>query len=245
VAVQAAGLSTPWTGLGVKLLVCSVGIATVARWLFRSTRGDAEGEPLPRRVFVRRFWVLVVLVVSVNTAWHYFRAWMPLFLQRQHGFGESATYTFTLAYYVATDLGALSAGFAALYLVRRGLAVHASRATVFVACAALTALSVPAALVRDEADLKALLLVIGFAALGLFPNYYSFSQELTVRHQGKLTGALGCINWLAMYALHAAVGESIKQTGSYSMGVALAGLAPPAGAAVLLLLWGKTDTARA
>ena len=81
--------------------------------------------------------------------------------------------------------------------------------------------------------------VIGFATLGLFPVYYSFSQELTLKHQGKLSGALGCINWLAMYLLHETVGTAVKQTGSNSLGVALAGLAPMLGVAALLLLWGK------
>ena len=34
------------------------------------------------------------------------------------------------------------------------------------------------------------LLLIGFSCAGLFPNYYSFTQELTVQHQGKLDGRL-------------------------------------------------------
>jgi hypothetical protein len=42
-----------------------------------------------------------------------------------------------------------------------------------------------------------------------------------------------------MYALHAGVGESVKATGSYSTGVALAGLAPLLGLAVLVLLWDR------
>jgi hypothetical protein len=98
---------------------------------------------------------------------------------------------------------------------------------------------VAAALLGRGPLLLGLLLVIGFAALGLFPVYYSLSQELTTRHQGKLTGATGCICWLSMYALHALVGESIKATGSYSLGVALAGLAPLVGLTVLVLLWGE------
>jgi ACS family hexuronate transporter-like MFS transporter len=226
----------------VKLGICAVGVAAVARWLFRCTLADSQGEKLPRRDFVRRFWVLVVLVVAVNITWHFFRAWMPLFLQRGHDYGEATTAWFTSAYYVSTDAGSLTAGAASLYLARRGVAVHTGRVWVFAACAGLTALSVAAALLGRGPLLLGLLLVIGFAALGLFPIYYSFSQELTTRHQGKLTGALGCINWLAMYVLQAGVGESVKATRSYTTGVALAGLAPLVGLAVLLLLWRRAPS---
>ena len=237
VGLQILGVSDPFVTVPVKLGVCALGVTAVAGWLFRCTRADGQGEKLPRRDFVRRFWVLVVLVVTVNIAWHYFRAWMPLFLQKGLGYDEQTTAWFTLAYYVSTDAGSLTAGAASLFLARGGLAVHTSRVWVFASCAALTALSVAVALLGRGPLLLGLLLVIGFAALGLFPIYYSFSQELTTRHQGKVTGALGCICWLSMYALHGVVGESVKATGSYSTGVALAGLAPLVGLAALLLLW--------
>jgi ACS family hexuronate transporter-like MFS transporter len=233
------GLKAPAVTLSVKLTVGTLGIAAVARWFFRATRSDADGEALARPDFLRRFWVLVVLVVAVNIAWHFFRAWLPLFLHKGLGYGEATTNWFTMAYYVATDAGSLTAGATALYLARRGMTVHGSRVSVFAACAALTALSVVVAFLGRGPLLLGLLLVIGFAALGLFPVYYSFSQELTVRHQGKLTGSLGCICWLSMYVLHALVGESVKETNSYSLGVALAGLAPLVGLAVLLGFWGS------
>ena len=235
-------LSAPSLTLAVKLGVSVLGIAAVARWLFRCTAADGEGEQLPRGDFTRRFWVLVVLVVAVNTTWHFFRAWLPLFLQEQLRYDEDTTRKFMIAYYVATDLGSLTAGAAALALARRGRTVHGSRVCVFAACAGLTALSVAVALLDRGPLLLALLLVIAFAALGLFPIYYSFSQELTTRHQGKLTGALGCINWLAMYLLQAGVGELVEASKSYSLGVALAGLAPLVGLAVLLLFWGPVLT---
>src|SRR5262249_46317452 len=106
----------------------------------------------------------------------------------------------------------------------------------------LTTLSVAAALLPTGPLLLGALLLIGFGALGLFPIYYSFSQDLTVRHQGKVTGALGCINWLAMALLHELVGDSINRTGSYSLGMALAGLAPLLGFGVLLVFWGDIST---
>jgi ACS family hexuronate transporter-like MFS transporter len=205
----------------------------------------ANGEPAPARdrpsaLQVRRFCALVIVVVCINATWHFFRAWMPLFLQRQHHYSETQTGLFTSAYYICTDLGSLFAGFATLYLARRGLAVHTSRLVVYLFCALLAAQSVAAAMLPAGPLLLGLLLVVGFGALGVFPNYYSFSQEITVRHQGKLTGVLGATCWLSMAGVHEVVGNVVKSTGSYSAGVAVAGLAPLLGFAALVVLWGPT-----
>jgi ACS family hexuronate transporter-like MFS transporter len=206
--------------------------------------GPSRGPELPPALFIRRFLILAVLVVMINASWHFFRAWLPLILHRQHGYSEEATSLFMSAYYIATDLGSLAAGFATLYLARRGLSVHGSRLLVFFLCSLLTALSVVVATLPPGPLLLALLLVIGFGALGVFPNYYSFSQELTVRHQGKVTGALGCCCWLAMAGLHELVGRLVTKTGgSYTTGVALAGLAPLVGFLVIGLFWGPTRPA--
>jgi ACS family hexuronate transporter-like MFS transporter len=194
----------------------------------------------PDAATVRRFLALVLVVVTINATWHFFRAWLPLFLQRQHGYSLEAAGYFTSAYYVATDLGSLAAGFVTLRLARRGMAVHRSRMVVFLACALLTSLSVIAAFLPPGPLLLGLLLVVGFGALGVFPTYYSFSQELTVRHQGKLTGVLSFICWMTMAGIHPLVGDQVARTRSYTVGVALAGLAPLVGFAALALLWGKT-----
>jgi ACS family hexuronate transporter-like MFS transporter len=227
-----------WLPLATKTFVTIAGISSVFLWLNNATREDTR---LPRPVFMRRFAVLAVLVVTTNITWHFFRAWMPLFLQIQHGYSEDETSWFVTSYYVVTDVGCLTVGFITLWLTRHGFSVHGSRVAMFLACALLTSLSVIAAQLPPGPWLLALLLIIGFGALGLFPNYYSFSQELTVQFQGKVTGALGCTCWLSMALLHELVGDSIKRTGSYSQGVGLAGLAPLVGLVVLVVFWGKTQ----
>ena len=39
------------------------------------------------------------------------------------------------------------------------------------------------------------LLVVDFGSLGLFPTYYVFTQELSVRQMGKVTGVLSFVTW--------------------------------------------------
>jgi ACS family hexuronate transporter-like MFS transporter len=195
-------------------------------------------------MFLRRFAVLVVLVTAINATWHFFRVWMPLFLMDQHGYSMDAFGWFSMAYYLFTDAGCLLAGFMTLRLARGGLPVHTSRVLVFSVCAVGTTLSVVAAVLPAGWPLLGVLLVVGFACLGLFPNYYSFTQELTMRHQGKVTGALGFTCWMSMSFLHELVGGVVEGTGSYSLGVACAGLLPLIGVAVLVVFWGKTATER-
>jgi ACS family hexuronate transporter-like MFS transporter len=228
----------PWLPLPVKVLVTLLGTAGVVVWLARVTRGDAQ---LPRRLFFRRFAALAVVVVCINSTWHFFRAWLPLFLQLQHGYTLEQYSWFSMAYYLSADLGSLSAGFAALALARVGMGVHASRMLVFAACALATTLSLAAAELPAGAALVGVLLVIGLASLGMFPAYYSFSQDLTIENQGKLTGALGCICWMSMSLLHEFVGQTVERIGSYSQGVAVAGLVPLVALAALLTLWGPTS----
>jgi ACS family hexuronate transporter-like MFS transporter len=225
--------------LVVKGLVFLTSCLVVLRWLSRATKGDNH---LARGAFFRRFFVLMVAVIAINCTWHFFRAWLPLFLQDERGYSEGQATRFITAYYIATDLGSLSIGFASLLLIRAGLATHTSRMVTFTLCALICLLSLVVVVLPAGPLLLGLLLVIGFAALGLFPNYYSFSQELTVQHQGKVTGALGCLNWTAMYFLQDLFGLSREYYGSYAVGLTLAGLTPLVGVVVLVLFWGRSST---
>jgi ACS family hexuronate transporter-like MFS transporter len=238
------------------LLVGSCGACWVVFWwssvrpadlaLAHKVRDSISGPPaapppLPTGVFARRFGVLIVLVVTINMTWHFLRAWVPLYLEEEHHFTQAQTNLFSVAYYIFTDLGALTAGFVALRLARGGMAVHTSRRVVFLVCAVLAALCLLVPLLPGGWLLVASLLVIGFGSLGVFPLYYSFSQDLTVRHQGKVTGVLGCCCWVAMAVWQKAIGEVVHFTGSVAPAFLVAGLAPLVGFAVLLLLWGPTE----
>jgi ACS family hexuronate transporter-like MFS transporter len=246
-----------WTGTWRYpfLAVGCLGMVWVALWLTIVRRGALSGgsvgfpsmgqataapHPAARRVAVRRFFVLIVVVVCINITWHFFRAWLPLYLQEARGYSDAEMSFFVAGYYLATDAGSLCAGFGTLWLARRWrLSAHTSQVVVFAFCTLLTTLSCTVAGLPPGLPLLGVMLVIGFGALGLFPNYYSFSQELTARHQGKVTGLLGFINWQAVALFQRLAGRSIDQTHSYSMGLTLAGLTPLVGLTFLVLFWGK------
>ena len=94
-----------------------------------------------RRTFIRRFLALVVVVISINLCWQYFRAWMPKMLREQHRYTKQQVQYFSMAYYLAADVGCLAVGFLVKWLADRGFSVHGARMAAFVGCTLLTAMS--------------------------------------------------------------------------------------------------------
>jgi MFS transporter, ACS family, hexuronate transporter len=251
-----AGRTEPGVWRQPFLVIGAVGVVWVVAWFvllkerdFAETcaeRGTRNAEPAPASaadvnflaVFAdRRFWALVVVVAAINVCWQIVRAWLPKFLIEGKGYPEAEALKFNSLYYIATDIGCLAAGAAALWLVKRGWEVHRSRATVFGVCALLTSLTALAATLPRGWALLGVLLVVAAASLGLFPCYYSFSQELSTRHQGKVTGILGTVAWATSSPCQKLFGWLADETQSFNEGIALAGLAPLLGYAALILLW--------
>lgn len=201
-----------------------------------------EQPPLPEPTGVASFpWkrlaALIVLVVTINMTWHCLRAWGPLFLQKVHGYTQGQANALAIAYYACTDVGALSAGAVSLILARRGLGVFRTRVVVYILFATLALASALIPFLSGAA-LVAAMLVAGFGSLGVFPCYYSFSQDLTERHQGKLSGVLGFSCWMVMAPWQWLIGWMVQRTGSYVVPFAISGVAPLVGLLALALLWG-------
>jgi MFS transporter, ACS family, hexuronate transporter len=123
------------------------------------------------------------------------------------------------------------------WLTSSGWEVHRARITTFTVCALLTLLAVAVAFMPTGPLLLIMLLLVAAGTLGLYPNYYAFTQELSRTHQGKISGALGTIAWIGSAIMQALVGRSIDETKSYVTGIVLAGVAPIAACIVLWLFW--------
>jgi ACS family hexuronate transporter-like MFS transporter len=182
----------------------------------------------------------MAITFAVNSCWHVFRYWLPPYLQSGLGYSESEMLYFTSVYYVMAAAGCIAAGPASLWLNRRGMSIHNAQSRVFLVCCLLTMLSVTLPLLPGWWKL-ATLLVIGFGALGLFPCYYSFTQELSVPHQGKITGLLGSFAWVTSSGIHKQFGRLIDATHSYDIGFVLAGTLPLVSFVVLALLWDRSE----
>ncbi|MGD0043220.1 MAG: hypothetical protein ABSE84_22930 [Isosphaeraceae bacterium] len=109
----------------------------------------------------------------------------------------------------------------------------------FAICVLLTAASTVTALLPASWALLGTLLVIGFGSLGQFPTYYAFTQELSVRQMGKVTGVLSFVTWTSTAFVQGLIGRWIDRTGSYAAVTGLAGLVPAIGLLALLLFWNQ------
>ncbi|MGA2700715.1 MAG: MFS transporter [Isosphaeraceae bacterium] len=158
-------------------------------------------------------------------------------LEKQYGYSKSQTQNFSSLYYLVAGIGCLLAGLVVKRLAGRGWPVHRARMATFAICVLLTAASTVTALLPASWALLGTLLVIGFGSLGQFPTYYAFTQELSVRQMGKVTGVLSFVTWTSTAFVQGLIGRWIDRTGSYSAVTCLAGLVPALGLLALLLFW--------
>ena len=207
---------------------------------FVGERAEAGAKKSPffsNSTFIRRFLALAIVVVVINLCWQFFRAWMPKMLREQYQYSAKEVQYFSIGYYIAADVGCLAIGFLTKWLSGRGVSVHGARLATFFLCCLLTALSVVAAGLPASALLLATLIVIGFGSLGQFPNYYAFTQELSARRMGNITGALSFLTWMVHALVQDPIGAWLDRTHRYTPIMLLAGLMPLVGLFAVVLLW--------
>lgn len=252
---------TPWVvqefldrGLGWRMpfqIVGAAGAAWAIFWFWWIRSKDLQAPPespdnagIVQVVFSRRFLALVVVISLINMTWQVLRAWLVLFLEEGRGYSEGFATRFTSAYYIATDLGVVTAGFIALRLARRGMSVHTARVAVFVGMSLLALLTIPVSLLAKGPLLLAGLLLVGFGVLGVFPSYYSFAQEVPERHVGSMNGLLGVCGWIVTGEIQQWFGKTADRLHSYDLGVALAGCAPLVAIILFVILWKRDPVER-
>jgi MFS transporter, ACS family, hexuronate transporter len=190
----------------------------------------------------RRFAAIMVMVALINTSWQTLRAWLPKFLMEGRGYAEKDALDFNALYYVATDVGCLAVGALTLALGRRGMSVHRARSVSFLIAALMTAAAVLLPALSKGPLLLAVLLVMGAGALGLFPCYYAWSQEISRIHQGKISGLTGVSAWALSAPAQKLFGWIVDKTHSFDLGLMVAGLLPLLAIGLFTLLWKEPST---
>ena len=241
-------------------IVGAIGVGWIVLWLLSVRSRDLVSQPqekLPERIhdagpaatgsvhaestyfdllLSRRFLTLLIAVISINLCWHTFRVWMNLFLEEGRGYTRNEALDIVTWFNIATDVGCLTTGFATVALGRRGWSAHGARCLAFGVCTLLTATGCLFPWLPKGHLLELALIIVGLGVLGLFPCYYSLSQELSQTHQGKITGTLGTIAWAFSY-WHREFGSWVDQTKSYDVGMMVASLLPLIALSAMLWLW--------
>jgi ACS family hexuronate transporter-like MFS transporter len=199
--------------------------------------GVAAETETSRSTLIRRFLLLIVVVITINLCWQYFRAWMPMMLEDQYGYSKDQTQHFSSLYYLVAGIGCILVGLLVKWLAGAGWTVHQARMAAFTVCVLLTAVSALTSLLPASGLLLVSLLAIGFGSLGQFPAYYAFTQELSVRQMGKITGVLSFLTWTSTALAQSLIGRWIDRTGSYTEVTFFAGLVPLLGWLGLALFW--------
>jgi MFS transporter, ACS family, hexuronate transporter len=226
-----------------------IGLLWVVLWFVSMRKGDldvvAEDDPAKRESLgdiLRggRFWALALLIFGAQTCWQLFRVWLPKFMQEGRGYSETEALSFNSAYYLGTDIGCIAAGFISLWLARRfAISAHGARRWVYAGACVMTSFSVLLLWLPKGWPLMGAILVVGAGALALFPCYYSFVQELSDRHVGRLTGLLSTWVWAVSSPMHKLFGRLVDQTKSFDLGMAMSGLVPWLGVIAMKLLWDR------
>ncbi len=196
-----------------------------------------EGSGFMAVVFSRRMAIVFVVIACINTTWQIFRAWMPKFLQEGRGYSEAHALYFNSVWFMATDVGCIAAGALAAWWARRHGSIHAGRVLVFAGCALLCALCGLVPWLGKGGGLLVVLALAGAGALGVFPIYHAFTQDISAAHQGKITGVAGVAAWVVPAQLQKLFGVLADRTGSFDLGLAVAGVLPLVAAIPLALFW--------
>lgn len=223
-----------------------MGIFWVVGWFLFVRKSDLKplppvivdpSKPIDWNHFVRKFVMLIVFLLAINTTWQILRAWLPKVLQQGIGYSEKETLIFTSVWYIVTDIGCLASGALAYAMASRGWNIKSSR-ILSVGLSAFLCMGVCLVpFIAKGPLLLAVLLVAGAGALGLFPMFYSFSQDISRKYQGTVTGIAGFIGWAFSSRSQTYFGALADRTQSYNSGLIIVGMLPMIAFFGLLFFW--------
>jgi MFS family permease len=234
---------TPFQAIG------AAGLLWVVAWIVLAPPAAlAAGSPSERDAssrwwtifYDRRMLIILAVVALINTTWQLLRAWLPKFVEQGRSYTEGETLYFSSLWYVATDVGCLGAGAAVLWLSRRGQPVVRARLLAFLGCALMCLGAVALPWLPQGWPLLGVLLVVGAGALGVFPIYHAFTQDISHSHQGKITGIAGIAAWAFSPLAHQALGRHVDRTKSFDDGLAIAGCLPMIALLLLAVFWPRS-----
>jgi len=191
----------------------------------------------------RRIWLAVLVGVGINIAWHVPRYWLTKYFRLDLGFGDDAKQWLTAGYFIAADVGSLSAGWLTRRLIHGGRSVEAARKIVLMLTGTLCLIAIPAVLVNVPWLTVSLLLVFAAASMGGFANYFALCQDVDPAHTSLVLGTSGFAAWFTVGVLQEYAGAYADAAGQYGPILMAASVAPLVGG--LIGLWWPAEQGKA
>ena len=231
------GLTSIWLGIALAMFGPLVVAAAVP---MKDLKGAAWASDLGEVVRNRRFWILVLVSISINICWHFLVNWIPTYLKMERGMNFGSGNLLSTIPFLAADGGNLLGGWLAQRIARRGRTAGSSRRVVMASAVPfIVAAGLGVGLASNIATAVILVSIMAAATAAFMANYFSFTQDVSIRHTGLVVGYLGAIGNLFVAGFQPFAGNVKDLTGSFTLVFVIAGLAPLIGLAALL--WGWKD----
>jgi ACS family hexuronate transporter-like MFS transporter len=228
------GAPAMWWGITIFM----VGLLLAALALpERALSGADWAASLGAMVRLRRFWIMVVVSVSINICWHFLVNWVPKFLNADRNMSYLASGRWTSVPFLAAAVGNLGGGFLARVFAGRGMTPTHARMTVVALCTLLISGGSIMGWVRSDIVVIMLLAVMAMGTAAFMANFFAFAQEVSARHTGLVVGVLGGLGNLFAAGFQPLAGGVKDSTGSFAPIFVLVGLLPFVGLGALMLGW--------
>ena len=184
------------------------------------------------KVFLlRTFWITLMVSISVNVCWHFFRAWLPRILQKDLHYDQSQMLWMLAGFFIAADLGSLAAGWITRKLTHRGFSVERSRKIVITGTSLLCLCAIPLAFGPPPLLEVPLVMIVAAGAMGGFANMFALAQQTAPNHSAKVVGLVSCVPWLLLAMINPTIGRLADQSGTFALSVICVAFVPLFGAA--------------
>jgi ACS family hexuronate transporter-like MFS transporter len=231
------GLAAIWVGIAVAM----VGPLVVAAVLpHQDLKGAPWAASLGEVVRNRRFWIMVVVSISINVCWHFLVNWIPTYLKKERGLEFATGNVLSTIPFLASGGGNLLGGWLARQFAARGWSpIRARQLVLALVTPVITATGLSVGQATNLPIAVTLISVMAAATTAFMANFFSFGQEVSPRHTGLVVGYLGGIGNLFVAGFQPIAGRMDDLTGSFTLVFVITGLAPLIGLAALL--WGWSD----
>lgn len=191
-----------------------------------SPHGPAANIRFAQVLLLRTFWITLMVSLTVNGCWHFFRAWLPRILKKDLHYDQSEMLWMLAGFFIAADVGSMLAGFFTRRLTHRGYSVERSRKIVSTCTSTLCLFAIPVAFSPPPWLAIPLVMIVAAGAMGGFANMFALAQETAPLHAAKVVGLVSCVPWLLLAMLNPTIGRLADQSGTFALSVMCVAFVP-------------------